>query len=80
MDGRGEFIGEHVEITHHSDPSLCGMSGIVVNETRETLVIKANGSEKIVSKRPGKFSFSGGDILGGKIAYRPQDRIKKVKP
>ena len=80
MGGRGEFIGEHVEITHHSDPSQCGMSGIVVNETRETLVIKANGSEKIVSKRPGKFSFSGGDILGGKIAYRPQDRIKKVKP
>ena len=40
IDGRGEFIGEHVEVTHHSDPSLCGMSGIVVNETRETLVIK----------------------------------------
>ena len=79
MDGRGEFIGEHVEVTHHSDPSLCGMSGTVVNETRETLVIKARGSEKVVSKRPGKFAFRGGEILGGKIAYRPQDRIKKVK-
>ena len=80
IDGRGEFIGEHVEVTHHSDPSLCGMSGIVVNETRETLVIKTNGSKKVVSKRPGKFTFDGGEILGGKIAYRPQDRIKKVKP
>jgi len=59
---------------------LCGMSGTVVNETRETLVIKTNGSEKVVSKRPGKFAFNGGEILGGKIAYRPQDRIKKVKP
>ena len=79
MDGRGEFIGEYVEGTHHTDPSLCGMSGTVVNETRETLVIKVNGYEKVVSKRPGKFAFHSGEILGGKIAYRPQDRIKKVK-
>ncbi len=79
MDGRVEFIGEHVEVTHHSDPSLCGMSGTIVDETRETLIIKSNGVKKIVSKRPGKFAFKNGEIIGGKIAYRPQDRIKKVK-
>ena len=79
MDGRVELIGEHVEVAHHTDPSLCGITGTVVDETRETLVIKSNGSRKVISKRPARFVFKDGELLGGKIAYRPQDRIKKVK-
>ena len=79
MDCRTEFIGENVTISHHSDPSLCGVSGMIVDETRETVVIESNGLKKIVSKRPAKFMFENGEIVGSKIAYRPQDRIKKVK-
>jgi len=79
MDGRVEFIGECVTITEHSDPSICGMSGIIIDETRETVIIKSKGYRKIISKRPGKFLFENGELLGSKIAYRPQDRIKKVK-
>ena len=79
MDGRAEFIGENVTISHHSDPSLCGVSGMIVNETRETIVIESNGSKKTISKRPARFILENGDIIGSKIAYRPQDRIKKVK-
>ena len=79
MDGRVELIGEHVEVSYHTDPSLWGISGTVVDETREMLVIKSNGTKKIISKRPAKFVFEGGELVGKKIAYRPQDRIKKVK-
>ena len=79
MDGRAEFIGEKVQISYHSDPSLCGVSGMIVDETRETMVIEAEGVRKIISKRPGRFMFEDGEVLGSKIAYRPQDRIKKVK-
>ena len=79
MDGRVEFIGEFVEVTEHSDPGLCGVSGTIVDETRETLIIRSNGTKKIISKRPGKFAFKDGELNGAKIAYRPQDRIKKVK-
>ena len=79
MDGRVELIGEHVEVSYHTDPSLCGISGTVVDETREMLVIKSNGTKKIISKRPAKFVFKDGELVGKKIAYRPQDRIKKVK-
>ena len=79
MDGRVELIGERVEIAHHTDPSLCGISGMVVDETRETLVIRSNGSKKVISKRPARFLFRDGELIGVKIAYRPQDRIKKVK-
>ena len=79
MDGRVELIGEHVEVSHHTDPSLCGISGTVIDEKREMLVIRSNGSKKNVSKRPARFVFKDGELMGKKIAYRPQDRIKKVK-
>ena len=79
MDGRVELIGEHVEVSYHTDPSLCGISGTVIDESREMLVISSNGSKKIISKRPAKFVFEDGELVGKKIAYRPQDRIKKVK-
>ena len=29
MDGRDEFIGEQVTVTEHSDPTICGISGVV---------------------------------------------------
>ena len=79
MDGRTEFIGENVTISHHSDPSLCGVSGMIVDETRETVVIEANRLKKMESKRTAKYMLENGEIVGSKIAYRPQDRIKKVK-
>ena len=79
MDGRVELIGEQVEVSYHTDPSLCGISGTVIDDSREMLVIKSNGSKKIISKRPAKFVFKDGELVGKKIAYRPQDRIKKVK-
>ena len=79
MDGRVELIGEHVVVSYHTDPSLCGVSGTVIDETRETLIIRSNGAKKIISKRPAKFTFNDGELLGEKIAYRPQDRIKKVR-
>jgi len=79
MDGRDELIGEKVTVSGHSDPSIQGISGRVIDETRETLTIFSNGKSKMVSKRPGKFMFKNGELIGNKIAYRSQDRIKKVK-
>jgi RNase P/RNase MRP subunit p29 len=52
---------------------------MIVDETRETIVIESEGVRKVISKRPAKFMFKDGEVLGSKIAYRPQDRIKKVK-
>jgi RNase P/RNase MRP subunit p29 len=79
MDGRVEFIGENVTVSEHSDPSLCGVSGKIIGESRETITIESSGIQKMISKRPGKFMFENGELVGNKIAYRSQDRIKKVK-
>ena len=54
-------------------------TGKIIDETRETITIFSDGKAKMVSKRPGKFMFENGELNGNKIAYRSQDRIKKVK-
>ena len=79
MDGRVECIGKNVTVSEHSDPSLRGVSGKIIGESRETITIENSGIQKMISKRPGKFMFENGEIIGSEIAYRPQDRIKKVK-
>ena len=79
MDGRVEFIGKNVTVSEHSDPSLRGVSGKIIGESRETITIENGGIQKMISKRPGKFMFENGELVGDKIAYRSQDRIKKVK-
>jgi len=79
-----ELIGLKVRILAHSDPTLVGIEGVVVDETRNTLVIESSGRRKRVLKLYGVFEFElpngrrvwldGSEILG-----RPEDRLKRVK-
>ena len=79
MDPRGEFLGLPVTVERHSDATLVGLRGTVVDETRETLLIATPDGERRVSKRPGRFGFPAGPVEGARIGYRPEDRIKKVR-
>lgn len=72
-----EFIGRRVTVAEHSDPSLRGLAGTVVDETRETLSIKAADGRKRVAKRGGSFDFDGETVAGDRIAFRPQDRTRR---
>jgi len=72
-----EFIGRRVTVAEHSDPSLCGLAGTVVDETRETLLLESGGGRKRVAKRGGNFDFDGETVAGDRIAFRPQDRTRR---
>ena len=72
-----EFIGRRVTVTEHSDPSLRGLAGTVVDETRETLLLESDGGRKRVTKRGGSFDFDGETVTGDRIAFRPQDRTRR---
>ena len=77
---RTELIGLDVEVL--SAP-FSGISGRVVDETKRTLTIESDGTERMVPK-PGngfRFSYEGRtiDIIGSEIMHRPEDRIKKVR-
>jgi ribonuclease P protein subunit POP4 len=77
---RTELIGLDVEVL--SAP-FSGISGRAVDETKRTLTIESDGTERMVPK-PGnefRFAYEGRtiDIIGSEIMHRPEDRIKKVR-
>ncbi len=77
---RTEFIGEKIEVVDASNKTLVGLSGKVIDETRDTIVIE-NDKEKTLLKKQitikvtikGKKYVIDGSLLQG----RPEDRIKK---
>jgi ribonuclease P protein subunit POP4 len=78
-----EFIGLQVKISECSDPEWVGKSGLIIDETKNTFTIKVDNQNKMIAKKTAtfEFDFDGKKIAidGKKIAYRPEDRIKKVR-
>tara|TARA_B100000029_G_C17409545_1_gene900193 strand:+ start:567 stop:809 length:243 start_codon:yes stop_codon:yes gene_type:complete len=79
MRGFEEFLGRNVTVEKHSDYNIIGMSGIVVDETREIVTLSSSDGIKKVSKSGAMFKFETGKLNGDLLKHRPQDRIKKVK-
>jgi ribonuclease P protein subunit POP4 len=77
---RSELIGLDVVVL--SAP-YSGISGKVVDETKNTLTIESAGTERMVPKQGNEFRFAYEDrftdIKGVEIQHRPEDRIKKVR-
>jgi len=80
---REELIGLHVKIKDCKDPSLIKQSGLIIFETKNTLHVEIKNKKKIIVKKTAifEFEYAGNKITldGSKIAYRPEDRIKKIR-
>jgi len=80
---RHELIDLHVKVVDSTDPSIIGMEGRVIDESRNTLTIeKKDGKTKSLIKENCVFSFEykKGNyvkIIGKLLVARPEDRIKK---
>ncbi|MFQ6064915.1 MAG: ribonuclease P protein component 1 [Candidatus Bathyarchaeia archaeon] len=77
-----ELIGLDANVVKSSNPSCVGISGKVVDETRNTLVIIHQNKKKAIIKEAAVFHFTMPDgtvveINGKTIVGRPEDRIKK---
>ena len=77
-----EFIGIEAKVVHSSNPDLVGITGKVVDETRNTFTISHNGEKKVIIKDTAVFEFAMPDgtvvELDGKVIMgRPEDRLKK---
>jgi len=83
---RHELIGLKVKILDAKNKSLKKISGIVIDETYNTLIIeKENKKRKIVPKKGTVFLFylENGKkvkIIGDLLIGRPEDRLKKRFP
>jgi RNase P/RNase MRP subunit p29 len=81
---RDEIIGLPVTIKKCTDPEWKGESGIVIDETKNTFLIRVKNNEiKRIAKKIATFEFTVDEekviINGAKIAYRPEERIKKIR-
>lgn len=77
-----ELIGLESLIVSSANPTSKGIKGIVVDETKNTLIIEQNEVRKRIIKQDSVFRFKlpNGTVLeidGSAIIGRPEDRVKK---
>ncbi len=77
-----EFIGLDAKVVRSTHPDYVGITGKVIDETRNTLVIRQKNKDKVVVKNTAVFHFTLPDgtiveIEGNAIVGRPEDRVKK---
>ncbi|MDH5783345.1 MAG: ribonuclease P protein component 1 [Candidatus Bathyarchaeota archaeon] len=77
-----EFIGLNAKVVRSTHPDYVHITGKVIDETRNTLVIRHKDKDKVVIKNTAVFHFILPDgtiveIEGNAIVGRPENRIKK---
>jgi len=81
---RHEIIGLKIRVLQYPDPSIAGLSGVVVDETQKTLVVEDPSGRRVrLFKLNGVFEFTlpNGEtvvIRGSSIIGRPWERLKMV--
>nr|MBI4156858.1 ribonuclease P protein subunit [Candidatus Woesearchaeota archaeon] len=80
---RMELIGNEIEIVKAKNPSLKGVKGKIINETKNMIEIKTDQGLKKVIKDQVVFRMNFNDkileIEGRKLVNRPEDRLKKTR-
>jgi ribonuclease P protein subunit POP4 len=78
-----EFLGRTVKVVSQSDKSWEGVTGKIVNETKNTFLMEINGVERVLPKKNTVLSLKIKDeeikVDVSKLTFRPEDRIKKAK-
>lgn len=77
-----EWVGLQITVKASPDPGLTSLTGIVRDETRNTLLIEARNHMVTVAKLNAQFIATlptGEAILveGPLLKHRPEDRVKK---
>ena len=78
----GEFIGTEGRIAESNHSGYIGISGDIIDESKNTFTILQGGKKKSVIKEAAvfRFRFSDGTIVeidGKLLVGRPEDRLKK---
>ena len=73
------WLGRDLSVIESTDQNLVGKSGIVVNETKNTIIIQDEGKSTCLGKSTIKFVIDEENsiILGSIVNQRPEDRIHK---
>lgn len=79
-----ELLGTTAKVCLAKSKAFEGLCGMVVDETKHTLVLERAGRQLRVPKKGCTFVFTyegkKSKVQGAQIAYRSEDRIKKARP
>jgi ribonuclease P protein subunit POP4 len=78
-----EFVGLKARVVKSRQLNYKNISGTVIDETRNTLIIRHKNEDKVIVKNVSVFHFNflDGTIIeidGNVIIGRPEDRLKKL--
>ena len=78
-----EIIGLDAKIVESTDPTIIGVHGLIVFETRNTILIRTNSSIKQIAKKIAKKievkTHSGACFISGSsMIARPEDRVSRL--
>ena len=75
------WIGRDMTVTSSPDKALVGRTGLVVDESRETITILENDREVVLGKNSIEFKIgsSNATIVGTLVRQRSEDRIYRNK-
>jgi ribonuclease P protein subunit POP4 len=80
---KDELIGRHVKIKECTDLTFVNVSGMVIDETKNTFLIETEDKQRRIAKNTATFEFEykGKKITvkGSRLIYRPEDRTKKAR-
>ncbi len=73
------WLARKIEVIGSQDPSLVGVTGMIVEETRRTLRVRTIGGEVTLPKDVIKFTIDSEvvEIDGASVTQRPEDRINR---
>ena len=72
------WISRNIQVTDSTDPTLVGMSGMVVDETLRTILVNTGSKEVTLAKDTIRFTIDDENIDGTLVGQRPEERIGKA--
>ena len=73
---RMSWIGKNLQVIDSSDSSLLDVTGTVVNESKNMLVVRSNSGDRKISKSVIRFTIDDSETIDGHaVMHRPENRI-----
>ena len=71
------WLSRNLEVIDSTDPTLICVSGVVMDETKRTIIIQTSNNEITMAKDTIRFTIEEEEINGSKVGQRPEERIGK---
>ena len=73
------WLGGNLKVISSADNTLVGRQGLVIDETKKTIMMSENGNQIILGKASIKFTIDDSDVVidGALVGQRPENRTHR---